>query len=152
MLVRTLFSRLNEMKVWETLAPNIFVGTLSIPIIDSTSLEQFGYVELEVQSGKSSYRQDYRDMLEFITEKCTDLLLQTDSPVSQNFEVDFSRNPQTLYQRFSFVKSIINSVEFIDAIHRVVVSPVTRWKEVDELKDIRNVRRFSGFKYAGDCK
>ena len=127
-----------------TLAPNIFVGTLSIPIIDSTSLEQFGYVELEVQSGKSSYRQDYRDMLEFITEKCTDLLLQTDSPVSQNFEVDFSRNPQTLYQRFSFVKSIINSVEFIDAIHRVVVSPVTRWKEVDELKDIRNVRRFSG--------
>jgi predicted component of viral defense system (DUF524 family) len=127
-----------------TLAPNIFVGTLSIPVIDSTSSEQCGSVELEVQSGKSSYRQDYRDMLEFITEKCTDLLLQTDSPVSQNFEVDFSRNPQTLYQRFSFVKSIINSVEFIDAIHRVVVSPVTRWKEVDELKDIRNVRRFSG--------
>jgi predicted component of viral defense system (DUF524 family) len=127
-----------------TLAPNIFVGTLSIPIVDSTSLEQCGIVELEVQSGKSSYRQDYRDMLEFITEKCSDLLLQTDSPVNQNFEVDFSRNPQTLYQRFSFVKSIINSVEFIDAIHRVVVSPVTRWKEVDELKDIRNVRKFSG--------
>ncbi len=127
-----------------TLAPNIFVGTLSIPIINSVNLEECGKVELEVQSGKSSYRQDYRDMLEFITEKCTDLLLQTDSPATQNFEVDFSRNPQTLYQRFSFVKSIINSVEFIDAIHRVVVSPVTRWQEVDEVRDIRNVRKFSG--------
>jgi len=126
-----------------TIAPNIFVGTLSIPILDKDTSEVFCKVELEVQSIKSSYRDDYRDMLELITEKCTDLLLQANSPVSQHFEIDYTKDSQTLYQKFAFIKSVIGTDEFAEAIHRIVTAPVTKWTDTTEEKDIRNARRFS---------
>ena len=71
-----------------TISPNIFVGTLEIPLLKKKNLEKCKSIELEVQSRKSDYRDDYRDMLELITERCTDLLLQSNSPVSHDFEVD----------------------------------------------------------------
>jgi len=51
-----------------TIAPNIFVGTLSVPLLSKETLEECCIIELEVQSVKSGYRDDYRDMLELITE------------------------------------------------------------------------------------
>lgn len=126
-----------------TIAPNIFVGTLSIPLLDKETLQERSKVELEVQSIKSGYRDDYRDMLELITEKCTDLLLQANSPVSQHFEIDYTKDSQTLYQKFAFIKSVIGTDEFAEAIHRIVTTPVTKWKETTEEKDIRNAKRFS---------
>lgn len=126
-----------------TISPNIFVGTLEIPLLKTENLEKCKSIDLEVQSVKSGYRDDYRDMLELITEKCTDLLLQSNSPVSHHFDVDYSKDSQTLYQKFAFIKSIINSAEFKDAVHRIVTAPVTKWTETHEEKDIRSVRRFS---------
>lgn len=126
-----------------TISPNIFVGTLEIPLLKKENLEKLKSIELEVQSIKSSYRDDYRDMLELITEKCTDLLLQSNSPVSHHFDVDYSKDSQTLYQKFAFIKSIINSSEFKDAVHRIVTAPVTKWTVEYEEKDIRSVRRFT---------
>ncbi|HPY15968.1 MAG TPA: DUF2357 domain-containing protein, partial [bacterium] len=126
-----------------TIAPNIFVGTLSIPLLEKESNQERCKVELEVQSIKSGYRDDYRDMLELITEKCTDLLLQANSPVSQHFEIDYTKDSQTLYQKFAFIKSVIGTDEFAEAIHRIVTAPVTKWTETTEEKDIRNARRFS---------
>jgi len=126
-----------------TIAPNIFVGTLSIPLLDRQTSEELCKIELEIQSVKSGYRSDYRDMLEFITEKCTDLLLQANSPVSQHFEIDYTKDSQTLYQKFAFIKSVIGTDEFTEAVHRIVTAPVTKWKETTEEKDIRNARRLS---------
>ena len=125
------------------ISPNIYVGTLSIGILDLEKNEKCGEVKLEVQSVKASYREDYRFMLEEITEKCTDLLLQHGSPVSQTFEVDFNADAKTLYQRFAFLKSILDSSEFNDAVHKFLSSPVTRWKESETEKDIRGVRRIN---------
>jgi predicted component of viral defense system (DUF524 family) len=118
--------------------PNINVGTHSLEIDGSSIL-----LPVEVRSLKSEYRIEYRFMLESITEKCTDLIMQIDSPINQYFETDFNRNPETLYQRFSFVKSIIDSLEFEEAIQKIVSNPTTKWEEEYELKDIRRVRRFN---------
>jgi predicted component of viral defense system (DUF524 family) len=125
------------------IAPNIYVGTLEIPLYRKEATEPSAKIQLEVQSIKSGYRDDYRDMLELITEKCTDLLLEANSPVSQHFEVDYTRNPETLYQKFAFIKSVIGTDEFAEAVHRIVTAPVTKWTETTEEKDIRNARRFS---------
>lgn len=125
------------------IAPNIYVGTLSFGILDLEKNEKCGEVKLEVQSVKASYREDYRFMLEKITEKCTDLLLQHGSPVSQTFKVDFNADANTLYQRFAFLKSILDSSEFNDAVHKFLSSPVTRWKETETEKDTRGVRRIN---------
>ncbi len=124
------------------ITPNIYVGTLVINVLDSEQ-NKCGELKLEVQSKKITYREDYRLMLEEITEKCTDLLLQHSSPVSQYFEVNFNFDAQTLYQRFAFVKSILESDEFNDSLHKIISAPVTRWKDNEEKKDIRNVRKFT---------
>jgi predicted component of viral defense system (DUF524 family) len=123
-----------------TISPNIYIGTLIIPILKDN--KEIGTVTLEVQSIKSDYRTDYRNMLELITEKCTDLLMQANSPVSHNFETNFEKNYETLYQKFAFIKSIIATDEFSESVHRIVSSPVTKWKETLENKDVRNIRRF----------
>src|SRR5690606_7092269 len=71
------------------------------------------------------------------------LLLQANSPVWQHFEIDYIKDSQTLYQKFAFIKSVIGTDEFAEAIHRIVTAPVTKWTETTEEKDIRNARRFS---------
>lgn len=60
-----------------TISPNIYVGTLVLPILKDE--KEIGNTVLEVRSVKADYREDYRDMLELITEKCTDLLMQANS-------------------------------------------------------------------------
>ncbi|ANH80983.1 hypothetical protein A8C56_08320 [Niabella ginsenosidivorans] len=126
-----------------TLAPNIFTGTLTIPILHVHHPEPLTQIELEVQSVKTSYRNDYRDMLEFIMEQCTDLILQSNAPVVHSLEVDYSADSHTLYQQFAFIQSVIGTGDFAEAIHRIVTAPVTQWADAPELKDVRRVRRLS---------
>ena len=125
------------------IAPNIYVGTLTLDLFKTQNDLPVGKIKLEVQSIKSDYRTDYRYMLESITERCTDLIMQIDSPINQHFETDFNKNPETLYQRFSFVKSLIDSLEFEEAIQKIVSNPTTKWEEEHEVKDIRRIRRFN---------
>ncbi len=124
-----------------TLSPNIYVGTLSLPIYYDS--KEVGTVELEIQSIKAGYRDDYRDMLELITEKCTDLLMQANTPVSHHFESDYTKDSKSLYQKFAFISSIIRTDEFAESVHRIVSAPVTTWKEINEKRDVRQARRFS---------
>ncbi|MFA8300940.1 MAG: DUF2357 domain-containing protein [Hyphomicrobiales bacterium] len=125
------------------ISPNIYTGTLTLPIFRNDV--EVSRVYLEVRSIKADYRDDYRDMLEFITEKCTDLLMQASSPVSHNFEPEYSNEEEkqrALYQRFAFINSVLSTDEFSESVHRVVSDPVTQWKETIEEKDIRSIRRF----------
>ena len=125
------------------ISPNIYVGTLSFNLLKVNNKESVGKIKVEVQSVKLDYRADYQYMIEDITEKCTDLIMQIDSPISQQFETDFDTDSQTLYQRFSFVKSVIDSKEFEEAIQKIVSNPTTKWEEEKEEKDIRGIKRFN---------
>ncbi|WP_417369863.1 DUF2357 domain-containing protein [Gelidibacter japonicus] len=124
------------------IAPNIFVGTLTLQILNTVNPDKLWNLQLEVQSKKTSYRPDYQYMLNDITSKCTDLIIQANSPVSHSFETDFETDNKTLYQRFAFVSSIINSDDFEDAIQRIVTSPTTNWTEESEVTDVRKIKRF----------
>lgn len=124
------------------ISPNIYVGTLNINVLNSDKIK-CGQVKLEVQSVKTTYREDYRNMLEDITEKCTDLILNHNSLVSQNLTVDFNADSATLYQRFAFIKSVIDTEEFESAVHKVLSAPVTTWKENEIFNDIRRNSRFN---------
>lgn len=123
------------------ICPNIYVGTLTLDIVNCKSKEKCAQINLEVQSVKTSYRTDYRQMLEEITERCTDLLMQHSSPVSQIFTIDYNKDSQTLYQRFSFLRTIIDSEEFDDSVHKILSSPVTQWAETERYRDIRGIRK-----------
>lgn len=123
------------------ISPNIYVGTLEIGIRDSENNR--GVINLEVLSVKTDYRNEYKFMLEEITEKCTELLFLHSSPVSQRFDVDFNADAKILYQRFTFIKSILDSEEFYDSVHKILSSPVTKWKENEINKDVRGIKRIN---------
>jgi hypothetical protein len=123
------------------ITPRIYVGNLELSIIDIETGSACGTFNLEVRSVKLGYRSDYRKMLEDITEKSVDLLLQHSSPVAQSLAPDFFANSSTLYQRFAFVKSILDSQEFSDAVHRIVTAPVVKWKEVEIEQSVSSIRR-----------
>ncbi len=78
------------------ITPGIYVGTLLLDILNDSTGEKTGSASFEVRSVKTSYRKDYRFMLEDITEHCTDLLMQYSSPVTQSFTPDFDADPETL--------------------------------------------------------
>lgn len=124
------------------IAPNIYVGSLLFEIEGECLRDCKPEIKLEVQSVKSDYRSDYRTMLENITEKCTELVMQIDSPVSQHIVTTFEVDNKTLYQRFSFVKSVVDSQEFEEAIQKIISNPTTKWETETDEKDIRNIRKF----------
>lgn len=126
------------------ITPRNYVGTLNLEIIELSTGNKVGEVLLEVCSVKSDYREDYRTMLEDITEYCTDILLQYTSPVYQYLEPDAGQEAQTIYQRFAFVKAVLESTEFTEAVYRVQETPVTQWTQQEESIDIRRVRRMNG--------
>lgn len=129
-------------KVFEgRIITKIFVGTLYLDLLEIATGNCIQTISLEVRSHKSDYRTEYRSMLATITEKCTELIMQCNSPVYQSFTSDSNVANETDYQRFAFVHSLLSSNEFNDAIQKVISSPVTQWKENIELTDIRRVKR-----------
>ncbi len=131
------------------IVPNIYVGTLSLFVSDETQPEKEFEITIEVLATKfdtkedKSYRENYRFMLKDITDKCTELLMQINSPINQNFETDFSRDNETIYQRFSFVNSIIQNKDFEEAVLKIMASPKTVWNTEQEVVDIRRIKRFN---------
>ncbi len=123
------------------ITPNIYVGTLLVNILDATSFEKLGELQLEVRSTKTSYREDYRRMLEEIAEKCTDLLMQHSSPVVQMFKPDLEKDAVTAYQRFAFIKSMVDSEEFESSIHKIISAPTTKWTSTLADRSIQSVKR-----------
>ena len=71
--------------------------------------------------------------------------MQINSPVTQNFQIDFNKDNETIYQRFAFVSTLINTNEFNDAIHKITSSPTTKWRENIEFTDTRSIGRFNSF-------
>ena len=128
-----------------TLSPNFYVGTLTIFIYKFDNLiDHEGEVQIEVRSIKANYHDEYKIMLDDIAANCIDLLLQVESPVSQSFESDIHQiDEKAIYQRFLFVKSMVDSKEFEEAVQKVISNPSTRWQQEIEEKDIRNIKRFT---------
>ena len=128
--------------------PGNYVGTLELNIKGPE--EDIKY-HLEVLATKfdssddydKSYRENYRSMVEDITEKCTELLMQSNSPVNQYFEPDFSRGNKTIYQKFSFVKSVINKDEFEESLLKIFSAPKTNWINKKERVDIRSLKKIT---------
>ena len=137
------------------ISPNIYVGSLPLTLFNTETNSDCGDTIIEVLATKlgdndtitedSSYRKNYQFMLKDIADKCTELLMQINSPVTQNFQIDFNKDNETIYQRFAFVSTLINTNEFNDAIHKITSSPTTKWRENIEFTDTRSIGRFNSF-------
>lgn len=126
-----------------TLTTGIYVGNLTLNVVEVDSKKPLGRVSIEIRSTKSEYRSDYRLMLDEIAEYYTDLVLQQGSPVTQKLEIDQNCSSKTLYQRFSFVRSLIDSDAFSEAIHKIISNPVRKWTDANIERSIVGIRRLS---------
>ena len=126
-----------------TLKTGIYVGALSLAIRDTELDCEVAKVEIEIKSVKAEYRTDYRKMLEDITAYYTDLVLMQGSPVTQKLEIDNETPQQTLYQRYAFVRSIVESTTFQEAIHKIIANPVRKWEETIVERNVSNVKRLT---------
>ena len=126
-----------------TLRTGIYVGYLSLSIKDTELGCEIAKIGMEIKSVKAEYRTDYRKMLEDITAYYTDLVLMQGSPVTQKLEIDNDTPQKTLYQRYAFVRSIVESTAFQEAINKIIANPVHKWEETIVEKNVSNVKRLS---------
>ena len=105
------------------ITPGLNIGRLRLEAESTGDFRESASIDIEVRPTKVGYRNDYRQMLELITERCTDLILEFRSPVEQTLLFNSSGNPETICQRFAFVKSLVTSKKFRDAVHRIIALP-----------------------------
>ena len=117
----------------------IYVGCLTLTVTNDTGFET--EVSFEVRSVKMDYRTDYKTMLHDITSHFTDLVMMQGASVTQRFEVDPNENSNTLYQQFAFMKSLVDSEEFEEALNKILYNPIHKWTGTTIEKDICSVKK-----------
>lgn len=119
-----------------SIATGLNTGQLGLMARDAAG-NIVGRAALEVRSRKLSYRNDYRQMLEDITEQCVELLMELRAPAAMRIAPDPGRTPKTINQRFAFLRALIGSRQFRDALHRIATHPHQRWEPVETTCDTR---------------
>lgn len=117
----------------------IYVGCLTLTVTNDADFE--AEVSFEVRSVKMDYQTDYKTMLHDITSHFTDLVMMQGAPVTQRFEVDPNENSNTLYQQFAFMKSLVDSEEFEEALNKILFNPIHKWTGTTVEKDICSVKK-----------
>lgn len=117
----------------------IYVGSLTLTVTNDAGFE--AEVSFEVRSVKMDYRTDYKTMLHDITSHFTDLVMMQGAPVTQRFEVDPNENGNTLYQQFAFIKSLVDSEEFEEALNKILYNPIHKWTGTTIEKDICSIKK-----------
>jgi predicted component of viral defense system (DUF524 family) len=116
------------------LRPGLATGSVSVrlwrpPSGENESSELIGQAALEVRSRKLTYLQEYRRMLEDLTDWFTELVMERFAPSELSFRIDQTREPATLYQRFAFIRSLIDTEPCEAAIRQILSRPHRQWVE-----------------------
>ncbi len=110
--------------------PELYTGTLPIRVfLDG---KDFGSFSLEVRSRKLDYLKEYRWMVRDLAEQMSEIVMNRFAPAIQRFSIDDTKDAQTLYQRFAFLKSLIGSEEFQAALSEIVHHPHVAWIDFHE--------------------
>jgi predicted component of viral defense system (DUF524 family) len=92
-----------------------------------------GTVAFEVRSSKLDYVRSYRWMLRDVAATTAELVMDRFTPSEQRFAVDDKRRAETLYQRFAFLRSLIEGEAFQASIHQILTRPYVTWEEVEHV-------------------
>ncbi|SAL13467.1 hypothetical protein AWB68_00188 [Caballeronia choica] len=107
------------------LRPGLATGTVQIELASESGV--LGRLEIEVRSRKLNYASEYQWMLRDIAERMTELVMDRFAVSGTRFEQDETRDAVTLYQRFAFLRALIDSERFQNAIREILRRPHTAW-------------------------
>lgn len=93
---------------------------------------RLGTAAFEVRSRKLDYLSHYRWMLRDIAEGAAELIMQSFAPAEQRFTADETGDASTLYQRFAFLRSIVEDEALEDAITYIAHRPHRMWVDTSE--------------------
>jgi predicted component of viral defense system (DUF524 family) len=112
------------------LRPGLYTGTLNVraQLADG----RVAVLPLEVRSRKLGYLRHFRWMLRDIADGMAELVMHRFSPSAQRFAIDETQDAATLYQRFAFLKSLLESDVFEGSIQQVLHRPYRAWVEETE--------------------
>ena len=110
--------------------PGLYTGTLPIRVfLDG---REAGSFSLEVRSRKLDYLTEYRWMVRDLADQMSAVVMNRFSPSVQQFRIDNTRDAQTLYQRFAFLKSLISGEDFQAAMSEIIKRPHVGWIDYHE--------------------
>ncbi|HVB57159.1 MAG TPA: DUF2357 domain-containing protein [Candidatus Acidoferrales bacterium] len=119
------------------LEPGLYTGRFPLAF-ESASGQTIARAAIEVRSAKLDYRTEYRNMMNAIAEQCCDLLLEFRAPSQIRLRPDVTlRDLKTIQHRFAFLKSILESKEFQEALRRIVAIPHEKLEKIETMTDIR---------------
>lgn len=107
------------------LRPGLYTGRL--PVSVRVGGTEVGRAAFEVRSRKFDYLNHYRWMLRDIADGFAEVIMERFAPTEQQFEVDHTRDAATLYQRFAFLKALLQGEAFDAAIQLVFARPHRAW-------------------------
>jgi predicted component of viral defense system (DUF524 family) len=112
------------------LRPGLSTGMVQVKLrADGVEL---GALEIEVRSRKLGYEDEYRWMLRDIAEGMTELVMDRFAASEARFAPDETRDAVTLYERFAFLRSLLESEAFQVALREVLRRPHTAWATESE--------------------
>jgi predicted component of viral defense system (DUF524 family) len=127
-----------------TIEPGLYPGRLPLCAYSPDGMEQ-ATAAVEVRSAKLGYREEYRNMLSDIADWCGNAVLMTPSSGAETrFAPDPGNTFETVQERFFFIRGILKSRAFEDAMSRICAMPHEALRDEDEMLDIRRLRRISG--------
>jgi predicted component of viral defense system (DUF524 family) len=113
------------------LRPRLSTGTVDALLrIEGATLVSFSF---EVRSKKLDYKSEYRWMLRDVAEHMTELVMHRFAASRMVFEVDESRDAETLYEQFEFLRAALQGDRLRQAFARIVQTPHVSWDVSSEL-------------------
>jgi hypothetical protein len=126
-----LFARDTERGDRGRLRTGLYTGTVRLRIAQGGA--SVGTVAFDVRSSKLDYLLSYRWMLRDIAATAAELVMDRFTPSEQSFAVDDTRDAETLYQRFAFLRSLIEGEAFQASMRQILTRPYVAWEEVDHV-------------------
>ncbi len=116
-------------------------GLLQLVLEDAQSNDPVARGSVEVLSAKINYRQDYRGMLSFIADECTELLFDIRASARMRLAPKFKPGPHNLQRQLEFLTAELTSRRFVAALQRVTAMPHQKLQVQWEEQGISRLRK-----------
>ncbi|MEI8040971.1 MAG: DUF2357 domain-containing protein [Verrucomicrobiota bacterium] len=108
-------------------------GLLHLVLEDAQTNAPVARGAVEVLSAKINYREDYRGMLSFIADECSELLFDIRATARMRLAPKFRPGPHNLQRQLEFLGAELTSRDFVAALQRVTAMPhqklQVQWEE-----------------------
>lgn len=125
------------------LNPGLATGQLPL-LARKVGSETAGTASLEVRSRKLDYKDDYQQMMGEIGTHCVDLLQDVRAPSLMNAVPEPGADSRTIGQQFAFVRALLRSHAFDNALHRIASRPHQIWQNEEREQPIARGFRPTG--------